>query len=68
MRRLLQSGFDVVHLSCGDLLQCFSDQLAQDESVADWQLRQAMKAAELYLNVYLPEVGGAIPGGGADAG
>jgi integron integrase len=53
--RFLQSEFDHQKLSNHDLLQCYSDQLARDDSVEDWQLRQAMKAAELYLNVYLKE-------------
>ncbi len=46
------------HLTASDLLQCFSDQLARDDSVQDWQLRQAMQAVELYLNVYLPTKSG----------
>ncbi len=53
--RFLRSGFDAEKLSEKDLLQCFSDQLARDDSVEDWQLRQAMKAVELYLNVFLRE-------------
>ena len=53
--RFLQSEFDHQKLSNQDLLQCYSDQLARDDSVEDWQLRQAMKATELYLNVYLKE-------------
>ena len=52
--RFLRSEFNRKTLSESDLLQCFSDQLARDDSVQDWQLRQAMKAVELYLNVYLP--------------
>ena len=53
--RFLRSEFDREALSSGDLLHCFSDQLARDDSLEDWQRRQAMKAVELYLNVYLPE-------------
>lgn len=53
--RFLRSEFDREHLSAGDLLQCFSDQLAREDSLQDWQRRQAMKAAELYLNVFLQE-------------
>ena len=55
--RFLHSGFDLQRLSARDLLQCYSDQLARDDSVADWQLRQAMRAVELYLNVFLKEEG-----------
>ena len=54
--RFLRSEFDHDHLAANDLLQCFSDQLDRDDSVQDWQLRQAMKAVELYLNVFLPAV------------
>jgi integron integrase len=56
--RFLRAEFDRENLSENDLLQCYSDQLARDDSVADWQLRQAMKAVELYLNVYLPSKNG----------
>jgi integron integrase len=35
-----------------------SDQLARDTLLQDWQRRQAMKAVELYLNVFLPEASG----------
>jgi integron integrase len=53
--RFFRAGFDHEHLSNRDLLQSYSDQLARDDSIEAWQLRQAMKAVELYLNVYLPE-------------
>jgi len=53
--RFLRSEFDREHLAESDLLQCFSDQLARDTSLQDWQRRQAMKAVELYLNVFLRE-------------
>jgi hypothetical protein len=56
--RFLRSEFDRDKLSSSDLLQCFSDQLARDDSLQDWQRRQAMKAVELYLNVYLPAANG----------
>lgn len=69
--RFLRSEFDREHLSESDLLQCFSDQLARDDSVQDWQLRQAMKAVELYLNVFLPEqnrIAGVPPALDSEAG
>jgi len=53
--RFLRSEFDREHLVERDLLHCFSDQLARDTSLQDWQRRQAMKAVELYLNVFLRE-------------
>jgi integron integrase len=55
--RFLRSEFDREKLLSDDLLQCFSDQLARDDSLEDWQRRQAMKAVELYLNVFLPATG-----------
>jgi integron integrase len=59
----LRSG-DWEHLAESDLLQCFSDQLARDDSLQDWQRRQAVKAVELYLNVFMPEqnrIAGILP-------
>jgi len=56
--RFLRSEFDHENLSGQDLLQCFSDRLARDDSLQDWQRRQAMQAVELYLNVFLWEQGG----------
>lgn len=53
--RFLRAEFDRERLSSSDLLHCFSDQLARDGSLEDWQRRQAMKAVELYLNVFLRE-------------
>jgi len=60
--RFLRSEFDRERLSSSDLLQCFSDQLARDERLEDWQRRQAVKATELYLNIYLPEANGMAHG------
>jgi integron integrase len=56
--RFLRSNFDRDKLANHDLLQCFSDQLARDDALQDWQRRQAMKAVELYLNVFLPATNG----------
>jgi integron integrase len=53
--RFLRSEFPSEARSSQDLLQCFSDQLARDDALQDWQRRQAMKAVELYLNVFLRE-------------
>lgn len=36
-----------------DRLQAFSDMLAQNQTIQDWQLRQAMRAVELYIKVFL---------------
>jgi len=53
--RFLRSEFDRENLTEQDLLECFSDQLARDDSLQSWQARQAMQAVELYLNVFLRE-------------
>lgn len=58
VRRFMRSDFHVSDLENHDALQAFSDQLARDDSLEDWQRRQAMMATETYLNVYLPSVGG----------
>ncbi len=66
--RFLHSGFDRGKLAARDLLECFSDQLSRDAALEDWQIRQAMRAVELYLNVYLPQATGAEPGAGGGDG
>lgn len=58
VRRFLQSAFSVEALTESDQVQCFADQLARDESVQEWQQRQALDAVKLYLDVYLSEVNG----------
>lgn len=58
VRRFLQSEFSVEALSASDQVQCFADQLARDDSVQEWQQRQALDAVKLYMDVYLPEVNG----------
>ena len=55
VRRFLQADFSADELRDRDKLACFSDQLAQDSAVKDWQLRQAMQAVALYLDVFLKE-------------
>ena len=46
--RFLRSEDFNKHDSTRDMLQGYSDQLARDDSVADWQLRQAMKTVDSY--------------------
>ena len=53
VRRFLRESFDADELANKDKVECFSDQLARDSSVKDWQLRQALQAVSLYLDVYL---------------
>lgn len=64
--RFLRAEFDREKLNSRDLLQCFSDQLARDNSLEDWQRRQAMKAVELYINVFLPEKNRIADGGNVE--
>lgn len=55
VRRFLHSEFNTGELAEKDKVECFADQLARDDSVKDWQLRQALQAVSLYLDVYLRE-------------
>ncbi len=58
VRRLLNSEFSSAELTGKDKVECFADQLARDTSVQDWQLRQALQAVSLYLDVFLAEADG----------
>lgn len=55
VRRFLKAEFSANELSAKDKVECFSDQLARNDSVKDWQLRQALQAVSLYLDVFLKE-------------
>jgi integron integrase len=55
VRRFLRAEFSANELSAKDKVECFSDQLARDDSVKEWQLRQALQAVSLFLDVYLRE-------------
>lgn len=55
VRRFLTSEFSAEELENRDKVECFADQLARDPAVEEWQLRQALKSVELYLNVFLQE-------------
>ena len=52
VQRFLTAELPSIATSPTDRIQAFSDQLAKDPSVQDWQLRQAMKAVELYVKVF----------------
>ena len=58
VRRFLSAEFAPSELENRDKVECFADQLARDASVEEWQLRQALKAVALFLDVYLKEVNG----------
>ena len=69
--RFLRAEFGAAELTGKDKVQCFADQLARDASVKDWQLRQALQAVSLYLDVYLInrcEALGTRPEGGGEKG
>ena len=55
VRRFLRAQFGAEELADKDKVECFSDQLARDSSVKEWQLRQALQAVSLYLDVFLAE-------------
>ncbi len=55
VRRFLNAEFSSAELEDRDKVGCFSDQLARDDSVQDWQLRQALQAVSLYLDVFLAD-------------
>jgi len=55
VRRFLTAEFSASQLEGKDKVECFADQLARDSSVKEWQLRQALQAVSLYLDVYLKE-------------
>ena len=55
VRRFLNAEFSSSELEDRDKMECFADQLARDDSVQDWQHRQALQAVSLYLDVFLKE-------------
>ncbi len=68
VKRFLMAEFSANELADTDKVECFADQLARDSSVKEWQLRQALQAVSLYLDVYLPETSGREPGADDGAG
>lgn len=62
--RFLRAEFSVTELEDRDKVTCFADQLARDDSVKDWQHRQALEAVSLYLDVFLRETGARGPEAG----
>jgi integron integrase len=55
VRKFLQSAANSVSLSSADKISLFLDKLRADPALTDWQLDQARKAVELYLNVFLAQ-------------
>lgn len=55
VRRFLQSEPPVSKLKDEDRLIRFTDQLERDSLIEDWQVRQAVRAVQLYLNVFLKQ-------------
>ncbi len=66
IRRFLNSEFSSAELTGKDKVECFADQLARDTSVQDWQLRQALQAVSLYLDVFLLDPASPRHGHGAE--
>jgi integron integrase len=54
VRLFLTSELPPVATALKDRIQAFSDMLAGDANIKDWQLRQAVRAVELYAKVFLP--------------
>jgi hypothetical protein len=52
VKRFLATPFPPTATSPDDRLKVFADLLHQDQSLQDWQCRQAFKAVELYLKVF----------------
>lgn len=55
VRRFLQTEPPASNLKEEDRIIRFSDQLECDSLVEDWQVRQAVRAVQLYLNVFLKQ-------------
>lgn len=53
VRRFLQSETPSSNLKDEDRIIRFTDQLERDSLVEEWQVRQAVRAVQLYLNVFL---------------
>lgn len=53
VRMFLTSNLPPMATSLRDRIQAFSDMLATNQTIQDWQLRQAMRAVELYIKVFL---------------
>ena len=52
VHRFMAAPLPPVATSPQDLLQAFDNLLSKDQAVQEWQLRQALRAAELYLKVF----------------
>ena len=48
VKKFLAAELPPIAVSHNDKIQAFADLLARDPSIQDWQLRQALKAVELY--------------------
>lgn len=54
VRRFLHTVMPMSNLSNEDKARHYCDQLRRDGRFEDWQIEQAGKAVDLYLNLYLP--------------
>lgn len=55
VRRFLQSEPPASNLKDEDQIIRFNDQLERDSLIEDWQVRQAIHAVQLYLNIFLKQ-------------
>lgn len=55
VRRFLQSETAAANLKDEDRIIRFNDQLERDNVLEDWQVRQAICAVQMYLNVFLKQ-------------
>lgn len=52
VRRFLQAEPPATNLKDEDRIIRFNDQLERDNALEDWQVRQAIRAVQLYLNIF----------------
>lgn len=55
VRRFLQAEPPATNLKDEDRIIRFNDQLERDNALEDWQVRQAIRAVQIYLNIFLKQ-------------
>ena len=54
VQRFLTASLPDIATSSRDRIQAFENLLSKNQSIQDWQIRQALKAVELYIKVFIP--------------
>jgi hypothetical protein len=54
VQRFLTANLPDIATSSRDRIQAFENLLSKNQSIQDWQIRQALKAVELYVKVFIP--------------